>query len=310
MSKVAYMILAHQNNNQLQKLISTLLIDKRSNIYLHLDIKAGVIDLDYSHDFLDGRITLVPRISVSWGGISVVEATQNLINAAMNDVSNSIFVLLSGSCFPLRNAEATNDDLLSQDNNRFSIWEILYDQGSGTRSNKSFYVDKFYPKNLRYINPSKNKARRKLFNLLNTINRSLPYKKKLNYSIAKGSQWFSVNREMANYILSQMDNVLPDFINTFAPDETFFQTIFWNSPNNNISACSLRSEGSTDQVTHYIANNSSQYRSLMNRIFYTIDYRSVSPLDVVSAMKTDALFVRKCSMNEIDLIIGINHTKK
>jgi hypothetical protein len=50
--------------------------------------------------------------------------------------------------------------------------------------------------------------------------------------IRQGSQWWILTREFVEYVLT--DNfarrLLIYMVNSFIPDEMYFQTVFWNSP--------------------------------------------------------------------------------
>ncbi|MEO8170797.1 MAG: beta-1,6-N-acetylglucosaminyltransferase, partial [Oxalobacteraceae bacterium] len=100
--KIAYLILAHDNPEHLQRLITALSsssssfyihIDKKSNIAPFLSIKGNHIHLTYE------------RASVYWGDFSQVDAILILLRAAVADGCHfDRFVLLSGADYPLRSA--------------------------------------------------------------------------------------------------------------------------------------------------------------------------------------------------------------
>ena len=93
---VAYLIMAHEADAQLALLISTLLADERSRLYLHLDAKAG--DLGAAAHLAADRLTVLDdRLVVNWGGYSIVAATQRLLARALREPPTTHFVLLSGS---------------------------------------------------------------------------------------------------------------------------------------------------------------------------------------------------------------------
>ena len=79
----AYLILAHKNFGQLRKLAG-LLDDPRNDIYVHVDRKSA----SSPEEWLRGackysRLSLIsPRISVSWGGVSIMRAELALLKAA------------------------------------------------------------------------------------------------------------------------------------------------------------------------------------------------------------------------------------
>jgi len=108
---VAYLVLAHEANEQLFRLTNALLADKRSRVYLHLDAK--LFDVGWTEFHGDPRlVVLLNRVEVNWNDYSVVEATLALLHRALTDSTNERFVLLSGSCFPLMPIGTLNNDIL------------------------------------------------------------------------------------------------------------------------------------------------------------------------------------------------------
>ena len=77
----AYLIIAHNNFAQLQTLIS-LLDDERNDIYLHIDKKATTFTPDMVHTN-HSCLFLTDRLSVSWGGESLIQCELLLLRAAL-----------------------------------------------------------------------------------------------------------------------------------------------------------------------------------------------------------------------------------
>jgi hypothetical protein len=79
--KTAYLILAHTDPKQLERLTNA--INYQARIFIHLDKKAN-------HDeFKDIKLPhtaqiIQDRFKIYWGGISMIKATLSLIKAALN----------------------------------------------------------------------------------------------------------------------------------------------------------------------------------------------------------------------------------
>jgi hypothetical protein len=87
MSRIAFLYLTIDTPNK----SIDYLIKKNSNIYIH---PKNQIDKKYSKFIIDNVI------ETSWGSYSLVEASINLLKAAIN--TNDYFILCSGDCFLLR----------------------------------------------------------------------------------------------------------------------------------------------------------------------------------------------------------------
>ncbi|MBS7157749.1 MAG: hypothetical protein KH040_02445 [Collinsella sp.] len=66
--KNAYLIMGHHNFNQLGILLS-LLDDFDNDLYIHVDLKAGAIDIDALRGCVKkSNLVFIPRMSITWGG--------------------------------------------------------------------------------------------------------------------------------------------------------------------------------------------------------------------------------------------------
>ena len=75
------------------------------------------------------------------------------------------------------------------------------------------------------------------------IQRRLKINRVANYpfKVYKGSNWFSINHELARYVLSRKKEIKKRFKNSKCADELFLQTISKNSPfKHNIVPSNLR----------------------------------------------------------------------
>lgn len=77
----AYLIIAHTNWEQLQKLVS-LLDDKRNDIYVHIDKKSNTSKLRLNTQF--SKLVFVERHNVRWGDVSQIKAEMALFSAAVS----------------------------------------------------------------------------------------------------------------------------------------------------------------------------------------------------------------------------------
>ena len=83
MKKHAYLIMAHNNFDLLQKELY-LLDDERNDIFIHIDKKAKNVDQAYiTEKVKHSNVYFLPRISINWGGYSIAQCTVELLKKAI-----------------------------------------------------------------------------------------------------------------------------------------------------------------------------------------------------------------------------------
>ena len=82
--KSAFLIVAHGNFDMLKFLIKALDF-KNNDIFVHIDKKCGKIDYSQFEDITNYSVVkcVRDRISVSWGGVSLVKVTFKLFKEAI-----------------------------------------------------------------------------------------------------------------------------------------------------------------------------------------------------------------------------------
>lgn len=221
--RIAYLIQAHNNPLQLNRLIKAL--DNSSvDFFIHID-KKTFFQFRISHK--KNVHILSDPVSVFWGGFSQVEASLRLLAEAKQTGTFDYFVLLSGVDYPIRsNAYIMNFFHQFNGTEFIDIYKMpLFD--------KSFdRVDYFcfeYTGNkiLDLIIMKVNKAIRLLH-----LTRSLPKKYK-NITLYAGASWWALTEPCVDYLLTFIKNN-PRFTSfykhTLCPDEMFFQTIMKTAP--------------------------------------------------------------------------------
>lgn len=217
----AYLILAHNEFDMLENLIKAL-DDARNDLYLHIESKVRDVDFEKFKSIpKKANLTVVPRVSVRWGDLSMVRAEYSLLSAALAGGTEYDYIhLLSGVDIPLKTQEEIHDFF--------------------ARSDKKEFIH-FASEQLRPIELDRVRAyhfatgRRNYFNRFitkaeSTLARILHVNRIKNFAVQRGSQWFSITGSFAKYLLEQKAFVLKQFRHTFIPDEFFVQSVFINSP--------------------------------------------------------------------------------
>ena len=114
--KIAYLILAHKEPQQLARLADRL--SKTGDVYIHIDKNQNFNDFalvlkDMPRVYLESK-----RNRVSWAGWSIVKSYIQLLSVAYNDKKNyDRFVFLTGQDYPLM----TNSEILLEFENNVNI---------------------------------------------------------------------------------------------------------------------------------------------------------------------------------------------
>jgi hypothetical protein len=218
-----YLILAHKNLSQLDRLISAL-DHEQTKFFIHIDKKVPGREI-LNYRFLTNKnVTLLKsRIPVKWGGFSMVMATIKLLQAASAG-NSGYYVLLSGEDFPLQ-PNANIHRFLSASYGKEYLYyaKLPYE---GWHNGGMDRVDYYWMGD--HIEPGISKIFL-TFQKENLLKR--PYFE--NFPPYGGSQWWCLTHECIQYILRfiRHNPVLIEYFKyTLCPDEVFFQTIIMNSP--------------------------------------------------------------------------------
>lgn len=223
--KIAYLILAHTDPRHLERLVNA--IDYQAKIFIHVDKKSDIqpfkaLKLPSSASFID------ERVEIYWAGISMVEATVNLIKSALkSDERYSHIVLLSGSDYPIKSPVEIYEFLNQNQSKQFiRFCHIKLMKPGLDRIEKYWFHDPLTP-----LPFSIDKYLRKI--LARTLDTVFIRKKMKQLVPTFGSQWWALTPDCASYLVETLDNdmsILKFFRYSHAPDEVLFHTLIANSP--------------------------------------------------------------------------------
>lgn len=241
MNRHAYLIMAHNHFDFLKELLLCL-DDRRNDIYLHIDKKAGSLDLNqFSTDLKESRLFFTDRLDVRWGGYSQIACELLLLKAAAgysrkNQEHNCpgvdslpedqkggyvYYHLLSGSDLPLKSQDeihaffdrhagkeflAFDRELSRQARERVSLWHYFRESRSPLAEPADHVLT--------------------LFQRLLHIDRL----KGTGIELRKGPNWFSITDGLAQYVLEHEDWIQKHFSHSVCADELFLQTLTAASP--------------------------------------------------------------------------------
>lgn len=220
--KHAYLIIAHTNWEQLQKLVS-LVDDERNDIYIHIDKKVNIESLWLHTD--KSPIHFVDRIDIRWGTSSIIEAELSLFETAIR-ISHSYYHLISGFDLPIKSQNSIHDFFHQNQGKEFigfgsKDWDV---EGR-------IYCYNLFGRQMRNSNLAVRylcKAIRMFANYLQIKLHVYPNKSK-DRIYRYGCEWVSVTHCFAEELVKQKTFFLRRYKYSYCPDEIYKQTFAYNS---------------------------------------------------------------------------------
>ena len=235
MKKHAYLIMAHNEFHMLKKLLSEL-DDVRNDIFIHIDKKTKFVDENEIASWaVKSKVTFIPRRRIYWGHYSIVECELDLLREATKG-NYHYYHLISGVDFPLKGQNAIHE-FFEDENSEFIDYHTC-----GENGDNFLYKIKYYYPFLKiagkgpFDGPGRKQAiireiagfQQKLvdFQEKHSIDRTKNY---IGKTIYKGTQWFSITHDFAEYILSNEELISKQYRMTNGPDEFFVSNLAMNS---------------------------------------------------------------------------------
>lgn len=223
MDRHAYLITAYNNFKILDRLIR-LLDDDRNDIYVHVDKKASNFDpAAFSNLCRHSRLTFIPRMKVYWGEYSQIESILRLFQAALPR-HYSYYHLLSGVDLPIKSQNYIHEFCANNRGKEFVGFAHSFDMDWVSKIHIFNHYDKVRIYG-RLLTVSVKKPLLKLQGLFH-YNRIAG----LPYTIKKGSDWFSITEDLAEYLVAHRRIIKRLFQYALVPTEFYVQTMIWNSP--------------------------------------------------------------------------------
>jgi len=219
--KIAFLILAHKNPAQLQRLI-TALEHPAFHFYIHLDKKVDekpfLTLLDKSNVFF-----IKNRVDVRWAAYSLVQAQLNGMEGIAAAQEYDYITVVSGQDFPIKSTEYIYRFFCENKGTEFisCVDEKMDPEWWDTAKRR---VAKYHLEH--WSIPGK-------YRIQNFINSITPLRKyPLPHIIVGRSQWFSISGDAARYMVSfikQHPQVVRFFKYVWGADEFIFSTVLYNS---------------------------------------------------------------------------------
>lgn len=216
-----YLILAHNEFEVLKSLIFNL-DDLRNTIIIHFDKK--VKTLPNIETRFSKIIVLDKRYNLSWGHSSIIRAEILLLEHALRHSNAQYYHIISGVHLPLRSQNEIHDyfEKLS----KYSVFKHM-DSNNYELNYKMRYYHFLIP--LAYHNVKiLSIVFSRINNLLIWAQKLVNFNRHKNVEFKKASQWCSLNRASAEYLVTNKVNILKKYNLTFCADEIYKITELMN----------------------------------------------------------------------------------
>ncbi|MES0864216.1 DUF5928 domain-containing protein [Ruegeria sp. SCPT10] len=224
MAKIAYILLCHKDPEaiiaQAEQLTAA-----GDCMAIHFDARAQDADYETIRRALkdNPNVTFAAkRIKCGWGEWSLVQATLNALNAAVDAFPRAThFYMLSGDCMAIKTAEYTHRFLDDRDMDFIESHDFFASNWIKTGMKEDRLIYRHY-----FNERTQSKRFYAAFELQKRfkLTRDIPE----DLQIMIGSQWWCLRRrtvEMIQEFLRERRDVIRFFSTTWIPDETFFQTL-------------------------------------------------------------------------------------
>ncbi len=224
MAKIAYILLCHKDPEgiiaQAQRLAAA-----GDFISIHFDLRAKPEDFEKIRTALSANPDVAfaaKRIQCGWGEWSLVQATLNAIDAAVEAFPRAThFYMLSGDCMPTKTAEYSHQYLDQTDCDFIESFDFFTSDWikTGMREERLHYRHWFNERTQKWLFYTSLYWQTRM-----KLARKVPH----DIQIMIGSQWWCLRRRTVEMVLDfckAHPDVLRFFSTTWIPDETFFQTL-------------------------------------------------------------------------------------
>lgn len=224
MNKHAYLIIAHNNFEILEKTLK-ILDDEKNDFYIHVDKKVKNFDFEKFRIIIKkSKIIFTERLDVKWGHSSQINCELILLKSAIKN-NYSYYHLLSGVDMPIKSKEEIYNFFEKNNGKEFIQFQ---NKQYNIRFNERFEIYHLFPyfcrSRYKYILGIMEIFFIELQKILK-VNRI----KNQNINFQKGANWFSITDNFVKYVLSKEEWIQNIFKYTSCCDEIFLQTLIINS---------------------------------------------------------------------------------
>ncbi|SMX33614.1 DUF5928 domain-containing protein [Maliponia aquimaris] len=223
MAKIAFILLCHKDPDAVIKQAQSLTA-VGDYIAIHFDARAPAEGFARIRSALkdNPNVAFAKRIKCGWGEWSLVRATLNAVEAAVDAFPRAThFYMLSGDCMAIKSAEYTHAFLDRRDCDYIESFDYFQSDWikTGWKAERLIYRHWF-----------NERTQKRLFYAMFELQKRLGLTRKIpeDLEVMIGSQWWCLRRRTVEAVLDLIKarpDVVRFFSTTWIPDETFFQTL-------------------------------------------------------------------------------------
>ena len=246
--------------------------DERFQFFLHCDAKRNLGHyLDRFSPVPANATFIEPRHEVFWGGFSMLDATIELMRAAMRDCEIQHFALLSDDSFPLLPPDLLHARIAGSAAPWIVTWPVPADHLFQQRYRRFFYLDSVFSNPRWALTEERHFTQRDRDALARLDARRRAGKVPID-KLHAGKQWWVLHRRHVAAMLEFHDTQV-DFQDSFrfsaVPDEIYLQTMFRILFPSDPVAGNPMYDDSTRVPNPYVFDRAEQYTAAResNRLF-------------------------------------------
>ena len=224
MARIAFILLCHKDPEAIIKQAERL-TSVGDYMSIHFDARADPEYYAHIRAALDENPNVTfakKRIKCGWGEWSLVQATLNAIEAAVEAFPRAThFYMLSGDCMAIKSAEYAHDFLDRDDCDYIESFDYFQSDWikTGWKEERLIYRHWF-----------NERTQKKRFYAAFALQKRLGLTRAIpdDIQVMIGSQWWCLRRRTIEWVLDftrSRPDVMRFFRTTWIPDETFFQTL-------------------------------------------------------------------------------------
>lgn len=257
----AYLIMAHNNPNQLYELLN--LLDYSNNdIYLHIDIKSNSINKEIiKNSIINASIHIYQLYDVKWADMSQTKCQVFLLSEAVKS-HHDYYHLISGQDLPIKKHEEIDAFFAEHNGVQFVHFDSVTMKPKETSRFYHFGTGEFE-------------------NFFVRIQRKIGF----NRHIPTGANWYSITHELAVDFCEHKKRALRAVKYTISSDECILQNFICNISHNTYRLYKAQSDGGYDSNMRLIDWNRGNGRNPY--VWRITDYEEIIHSDRLFARKFD-----------------------
>ncbi|WP_226624092.1 DUF5928 domain-containing protein [Alloyangia pacifica] len=223
MAKIAFILLCHKDPEAIIKQAQSLTA-VGDCMAIHFDAGAPRADFERIRAALadNPNVTFARRVKCGWGAWSLVQATLNAVEAALERFPRATHVyMVSGDCMAIKTAEYAHEMLDAREADYIESVDFF---------TSGWIKTGWTEERLIYRHVFNERTQKRRFYAMFELQKRLGLKRKIpaDLEVMIGSQWWCLRRRTVEAILKFIagrPDVMRFFRGTWIPDETFFQTL-------------------------------------------------------------------------------------